>query len=211
MDGVLLDSEPIYRKFLYQRFEELNLDVSEEEYDSFVGLPGSKLWTFLEESKGVTLDIELLLQNEEKMINNVFHNTNIVPIVGIVDLLQTLNKLTFRLSVASSSAKSTIEIIIHKLKLGKYFDHLVSGNEVKNGKPAPDIFLKTAELHLAKPLECLVIEDSKNGVTGAKKAGMTCVGFRNPNSGNQDLSQADLIIDDFGKKSIQAILKSLSD
>ena len=79
----------------------------------------------------------------------------------------------------------------------------------KSSKLCVDIFLRTAELHFAKPVECIVIEDSHNGVTGAKEAGMTCIGFRNPNSGNQDLSRADLVIDDFGKDSLQAILKSL--
>jgi len=209
MDGVLLDSEPIYHDYLNKRFTDLNMKVTEQEYNTFVGLQSNKIWAYLEKSKGVDLDIEFLLQNEEKLINQVFNKTEIEPIPGIVDLLETLNELQIEMSVASSSAKSTIELVIHKLGLWRYFDHLTSGNEVKNGKPRPDIFLRTAELHFAKPVECIVIEDSHNGVTGAKEAGMTCIGFRNPNSGNQDLSRADLVIDDFGKDSLQAILKSL--
>lgn len=70
----------------------------------------------------------------------------------------------------------------------------MSGEEVKNSKPAPDIFLKAARLLEVAPSECLVIEDSQKGVQAAKQAGMKCIGFINPNSGCQDLSRADLTV-----------------
>jgi len=74
-------------------------------------------------------------------------------------------------------------------------DRIVSGDDMPRTKPHPDIFLKTAELLGLHPNECLVIEDSANGVRAAKDAGMFCVGFRNLNSGNQDLRRADIIVD----------------
>ena len=83
--------------------------------------------------------------------------------------------------------------------LKKYFKICVSGNEVKNGKPAPDVFLHTANLLKVNPQECLVIEDSTNGVKAAKSAEMRCIGFQNFNSGNQDLSDADMIISTFSE------------
>ncbi|MGE5582212.1 MAG: HAD-IA family hydrolase, partial [Bacillota bacterium] len=61
--------------------------------------------------------------------------------------------------------------------------------------PAPDIFLKAAALLKVEPSDCLVIEDSHHGVKAAKAAGMKCLGFRNPNSGNQDIGVADLVVD----------------
>ena len=84
MDGVLLDSEPIYHDYLNKRFTDLNLKVTEQEYNTFVGLQSSKIWAYLEKSEGVDLDIEFLLQNEEKLINQVFDKTEIEPIPGIV-------------------------------------------------------------------------------------------------------------------------------
>ena len=121
--------------------------------------------------------------------------------------MKSMFKRLFHLSlVASSSSKSTIHLIIEKLRLSTYFQFLVSGTEVANGKPHPDIFLKAAQLHNVSPENCIVIEDSQNGIMGAKRAGMTCVGFRNPGSGQQDLSEADIVIDDYNRKSIDSII-----
>ena len=90
-----------------------------------------------------------------------------------------------------------------------YFDFIVSGEEVTNGKPMPDIFLKAADHFQSSPDNCFVIEDSSNGVTAAKAAGMKCIGFRNVNSGNQDISKADLIINSFSKTEINNVLNFL--
>lgn len=69
---------------------------------------------------------------------------------------------------------------------------------MEKGKPAPDVYLKAAELLGVEPEHCMVLEDARHGVAAAKAAGMTCIGFVNPNSGNQDLSQADHVVDSIG-------------
>ena len=209
MDGVLINSEPYYYEYLNKRFDTLGLSVSRDEYNGFVGLPSRKVWTYLEDSRGISLGIDELMKNEEKQINEIFNNAFLEPIEGVKDLIDNLHSLEINMSVASSSYKSTIELIIGKLELNRYFKFLVSGTEVKNGKPHPDIFLKSAELHNVRPEDCIVIEDSTNGLMGAKRAGMTCLGFRNPGSGQQDLSHADFIIEDYGNESIQFLLEFL--
>jgi beta-phosphoglucomutase-like phosphatase (HAD superfamily) len=89
--------------------------------------------------------------------------------------------------------------MMNRTGLGALFDRVISGGSVKNGKPAPDIFLKAAGLLGVEPADCVVIEDSRNGVIAAKSAGMKCVGYKNPNSGVQDLSCSDLVVDDMRK------------
>lgn len=84
----------------------------------------------------------------------------------------------------------------------------ISGDEVSMGKPNPEILLKAAEKISLRPEDCLVIEDARNGVTAAKSAGMKCIGYLNPNSGNQYLSQADLIIHSYDELSM-GVLKNL--
>jgi len=79
---------------------------------------------------------------------------------------------------------------------------------VHNSKPNPDIFLKIAELAQVKPEECVVIEDAEHGVTAANNAGMKSIGFQNHHSGNQNLSNADIIVDDLDQISID-LLKGL--
>ena len=209
MDGVLLDSEPYYYDYLYQRFDELGITVTEEEYNGFVGLPTNKVWSYLEKANNLNLGIENLLKYEEEQVNIIFMEAPLEPIMGVKDLLDVMANLDILMGVASSSAKSTIQLIIEKLGLSTYFKFLVSGTEVENGKPHPDIFFKAAQLHNVSPENCIVIEDSKNGIMGAKRAGMTCVGFRNPGSGQQDLSEADIVIDSYSKENIDSIIRML--
>lgn len=209
MDGVLLDSEPYYYNYLQQRFTELGISVTDEEYAGFVGLPTNKVWSYLEKANDVDLGIENILKHEEEQVNNIFLEAQLQPIKGVGDLLEAIANRDIPMGVASSSSKSTIELIVDKLGLNSYFNFLVSGTEVENGKPHPDIFLKAARLHNVSPDKCLVIEDSQNGLMGAKKAGMTCVGFRNPGSGEQDLSEADFVIDDYRIESIDLITSLL--
>ncbi|MDI3311034.1 MAG: HAD-IA family hydrolase, partial [Thermoanaerobacterium sp.] len=104
-----------------------------------------------------------------------------------------------RLAVASSSPIEVIKLVVKRLKLESYFDELVSGDFVKRSKPHPDIFLYAAEKLLVEPERCLVIEDSNKGVLAAKSAGMKVVGFINPNSGNQDINMADMVIRSFSE------------
>ena len=89
--------------------------------------------------------------------------------------------------------------------LEKFFETKISGDEVNNGKPAPDIFLYAVKIIGAEPEECIVIEDSKNGVEAAKSAGIKCIGFENPNSGKQDLSSADMVINSFSEINYQKL------
>jgi beta-phosphoglucomutase-like phosphatase (HAD superfamily) len=91
-----------------------------------------------------------------------------------------------------------IDNVLQKLDLVHYFSFKVSGADLPKSKPDPMIFRKAAEMIDVTPNSCLVIEDSYNGVTAAKAAGMICIGYKNEHSGNQDLSKADLIIEDFG-------------
>jgi beta-phosphoglucomutase-like phosphatase (HAD superfamily) len=84
--------------------------------------------------------------------------------------------------------------VLAKFGIREYFSCIVSGEEVPAGKPAPGIFLEAARQLDVSPEHCVVLEDSRNGVLAAKRAGMRCIGYVNPNSGQQDLSAADRIV-----------------
>jgi HAD superfamily hydrolase (TIGR01509 family) len=114
---------------------------------------------------------------------------------GILELLSNLKKEGIKIGLASSSPLETINLILEKFEIKDYFDAVISGEDLKRGKPAPDIYLKAAELLSVCPENCIGIEDSNHGVCAAKSAGMKCVGLQNTNSGNQDLSNSDLKVD----------------
>lgn len=112
-----------------------------------------------------------------------------------------------QIAIASSSPRIFIEAVIRKIELIDFFDLWVSGEEVERSKPEPDVFLRTAELLNVLPCDCVVIEDSTNGVIAAKKAGMKCIGFKNPNSGHQDLREAALVVSKISEISYFSIEK----
>ncbi|MCK4541248.1 MAG: HAD family phosphatase [Spirochaetales bacterium] len=194
MDGVLIDSEPHHFLVEKEYFRDLTIEPSEEEHHSFVGLPMEKMWAQLKERYSLEAPLEELIQEDLRRRLTYFRQAErLVPLPGIIDLLNHLQSKRLPLGIASSSPGELVSIILKKLALTDYFSIIISGDQVLKGKPAPDIFLKAAMGLGVPPEGNLVIEDSENGVRAAKSAGMGCFAIRNPNSGRQDLSAADMI------------------
>jgi beta-phosphoglucomutase family hydrolase len=208
MDGVLLDSEPLYRDMNQAFFRELGADITEEEYEAFIGIAATKMWQYIKEKCSLSQTVEELKALEKERKHQTLRQTNLAPMAGILAFLEHLKQTGHTLALASSSLQKNIDLILSKLGIAHYFDLVVSGEQVANGKPAPDIFLKVAAHYNLHPAHCIVIEDSRNGVQAAKAAGMFCIGYYNPNSGNQDLSQADLIIDNFADNRLLQLFPS---
>lgn len=196
MDGVIIDSEPIYMQVEQELFREVGLELSHEEHAKFVGR--SDLWKVLKETYNLNINIDEIHRKENEryvdIINNSFDDD---PIEGVSELIKELHKNGIKLVLASSSEMENIELVLTKFRLLNYFDLRISGADLETSKPHPEIFEKAAEMAEVPTQNCLVIEDSANGVKAAKSANMKCIGFKNPNSGNQDLSFADWIIDSF--------------
>ena len=209
MDGVIIDSQPYHFAVEDNMCREMGIDVSVEESHSFVGMAGAKVWGYLKNKHALKESIEELLAFENKARTAYFSSLkNVQPIPGVVELLKELRQHDIKTALASSSSAEVIEIFLSKMGLKDFFQQITNGDAVENGKPDPDIFLHTARALEEDPSACLVIEDSANGVRAAKLAGMKCIGFRNAHSGDQDLSLADMVIDDFRKINL-AIIESL--
>ncbi len=200
MDGVLVDSEPLHFESEGRVFGALGIEVTLAERHSFVGMAADGMWKYLKETYSLKQPVTDLVEYDEQSRVRYFSGLSRIPAVpGAGELLQDLAARGIRLALVSSSSEAIIGIMMEKTGFGRYFDLKINGRSVKNGKPAPDIFLSAAKLLGEEPRECVVIEDSRNGVRAAVSAGMKCVGFRNPNSGSQDLSGADSIVDEMGK------------
>jgi HAD superfamily hydrolase (TIGR01509 family) len=199
MDGVIIDSQPYHFAVEEKMCRELGIDVSIEESHSFVGMAGAKVWSYLKGKFGLKESIRELMAFENKArIAFLSSLENLQPIPGVVGLMEELKQHDIKTALASSSSVEVIEIFISKLRIKDYFRKIISGDSVEKGKPDPDIFIHTAQALQEAAADCVVIEDSANGVKAAKLASMKCIGFRNANSGAQDLSLADRVIDDFG-------------
>lgn len=198
MDGVIIDSEPVYFKIDKQMFEELNIAVSFEEHCTYVGTSSQNMWDAIIKKHGIPDDPGELMRKEYNLYMDYLVNANdLQPIDGVIELINGLHENNLKLILASSSRMEIIDIILKKFKLSDLFIAKVSGSELAHSKPHPEIFLRSAQLAASEPKECIVIEDSKNGVAAAKAAGMKCIGFLNPSSGDQNLREADMVIKSF--------------
>jgi len=198
MDGVIIDSEPIHFGIERKMFEELNIIVPFEEHCTYVGTSAQEMWQTIVSKHALSIQPDDIVKTARALyMDHIHSSTDVEPIQGVVELIQDLEKNDFKILIASSSHADAIDAVVRKLNLANYFMARLSGTEFRRSKPDPEIFLEAAKLANAEPRECLVIEDSKNGVMAAKAAGMKCVGFLNLNSGVQDLSGADIVISSF--------------
>jgi HAD superfamily hydrolase (TIGR01509 family) len=196
MDGVIVDSEPIYHEVEMQLFHELGMDVSDELRYSYVGTKIDDMWSELKKKYLLKQTVEDLIKLEAERYRKYIASPDILkPIPGVIELLKELFGRNISIALASSSFLKDIETILGLLDIREYFSVVVGGDEVKRGKPYPDIFECAVKKLDVSPAGCIVIEDSSHGINAAKAAGIKCIGYKNKSSGNQDLSSADLIIE----------------
>ncbi len=195
MDGVLIDSEPLHVLSDKTLLERIGVVIPENHLAKYVGVTNPVMWKELISEFNIQKDLEEILNLHLSLKLKLLKKSDFHAIDGIPELLQLLYSHEIPVGVASSSPNMFMKEVIKLLRLEKYIKAWVSAENVKDSKPKPDVFLKVAELLHVNPEKCVAIEDSTNGVASAKNAGMKCIGFRNINSGNQDLSKADLILD----------------
>jgi HAD superfamily hydrolase (TIGR01509 family) len=156
------------------------------------------MWSEIINNKNLSLTVnEMVKLNNEESRKYFISLPLIEPIPGVIKQLKELKNKDIPMAVASSSDQETIEIIMDKSGLGKYFQHVISSDQIGKSKPEPDIFLYTAKLLGFGPESCMVIEDSNNGIKAAKAANIYCVAFSGASSDNQDQSMADIRIGTF--------------
>ncbi len=210
MDGVLLDSEKLYMDMNQAFFKRLGANISIAEHQTFIGLSATKMWNYIKEKANLQQSVEELKEQEKELKHVTLKETNLLPTVGVIDFLELLKRENFTIAIASSGLRKNIDLILQKLAMEKYFELIISGEQVERGKPEPDIFLKVASHYQRPPEDFVVIEDSTNGVLAAKMANMFCIGYFNPTSGGQDLSKADIIIDSFQDKKLFDLIEKIN-
>ena len=198
MDGVIIDSEEIHKKAYYETFKNLGVEVSEELYKTMTG--SSTINAFQKLVNHFNLDDipeELVLQKRKCYVNYFENDPTLSLVNGVKELIQFLYKQNLRLVLASSSAMVNINRVFSRFDLNEYFTAKISGADLIASKPHPEIFEKAAILGGVSKEQCIVIEDSDNGIEAANKAGIYAIGYRNLLITDQTLNKADLIINDF--------------
>jgi beta-phosphoglucomutase len=200
MDGVIVDTEPVHRYAYFQHFAELDIPVTEAMFTTFTGNSTRNVFQNLKTLFNLEQDVEDLIQRKRTIFNEAFDTKEDLELLGGVEnLIKEFHQKGMQLILASSASKVTIERVFSRFKLHQYFTHIVSGEDFPNSKPDPAIFEYAASMSIAFKENCIVIEDSTNGVKAAKAAGIYCVGYNSIHSKLQDLSAADVVINHFNE------------
>ncbi|WMT39321.1 HAD family phosphatase [Paenibacillus sp. D2_2] len=199
MDGVIIDSEPLHFAVDIETMEYFGHPLTKEQFEKYVGMTNPEMWADIKREYGIGQTVDELIDYQLTQKIQAIRNMEIEPMDGIRPFIAELKRRGISIGLASSSPRVFIEAVLSRFELLSEFGSIVSGEEVPQGKPAPDVYLEAAKQLRVSPECCVVLEDAKHGVAAAKAAGMKCIGFTNPNSGEQDLSQADLIIDHVGE------------
>lgn len=206
MDGVIIDSEPVHYFAYQQHFKELNIVVSPVMYASFTGNSTKNIYEKLKLNFNISEDVATLVDRKRNLFNEAFDKKeDLFLLDGVEILIKDLFDNGMQLILASSSANVTIERVFDRFDLNKYFTFKVSGEDFPQSKPHPAIFLQAAELSQTAVENCIVIEDSTNGIKAANAAGIFCIGYVSEHSKMQNLSTADKIISRFDELNFKII------
>jgi HAD superfamily hydrolase (TIGR01509 family) len=198
MDGVIIDSEPIHFAVDIETLKYYGHTVAKEQLEKYVGMTNQEAWDGIRREYGISQTVAEIIDYQLALKIEKIQKLEGGPIDGISPLITELKRRGIRVGLASSSPRVFIEAVLSHFEMLHDFDCIVSGEEVDRGKPAPDVYLEAAKQLGVSPECCVVLEDARNGVAAAKAAGMKCIGFKNLNSGDQDLSQADIVVHHIG-------------
>lgn len=206
MDGVIVDTEPVHHYAYHQHFKHLNINVTQEMYAGFTGNSTKNVYQRLKETFDLFDEVENLVHQKRAFFNDAFDEKEDLDLLpGVRELIMDLHSNGIQLILASSASKVTIERVFNRFKLHQYFTHIVSGEDFPKSKPHPAIFEHAASLSVAPKEECIVIEDSTNGIKAAKAAGIFCVGYVSENSHLQELAEADTVVRNFNELNFDTV------
>lgn len=208
MDGVIVDTEPVHHYAYYQHFSQLNIEVTDEHYQSLTGNSTRNVFQKLKDHFDLDHEVEHLIQTKRSLFNDAFDTKEDLHLIeGVEDLIKDLHQNGMELIVASSASKVTIDRVFKRFNLYPYFSHIVSGEDFPKSKPHPAIFEHAASLSINPNNQCVVIEDSTNGIQAAHAAGIYCIGYQSVNSKGQDYSLANKVISHFNEIDAEIISK----
>ena len=172
MDGVLVNSEPMIRACAQEAAAELGFLISDETYITWMGLPSVQLRDAIRHSMGSKFPMETFYEEYKKRWVGKVKLGKLLANPGIKTLLEVLKKKSVPIAVATSTVREQAIETLRTTDLLTYFDTIVGGDNVKNGKPAPDIYRYAAREINVPTNQCIALEDSAIGVKSAVSAGL---------------------------------------
>ncbi|MFH0860482.1 MAG: HAD family phosphatase [Candidatus Altiarchaeota archaeon] len=189
LDGTTVDIFETHLKAFQRVIEEqFNLNFTAEDLMKGYGLRGDQIMDMFFEEKDIKADTRKLALERSRIVEQTLgDDVKVLP--GVRELLKELREKGIKTAVGTSSNTSTTELVLKAAGLWQYFDAIATFNDVENGKPNPDIFLKAAERLGAKPEDCVVLEDSPFGVQAARRAKMKVIAVTTGNHRREHLKK----------------------
>ena len=208
-DGVVIDSSSLHEKSWEKLAEESGNGLPEDHFKKGFGKRNAVI---IPEILGWSKDpetIDRLGKRKEELYREMGRIEGIPLLPGIRDLLEALRAIGIPCVIGTSTEKKNVELACEQHDLSGFFSGAVCTEDVSNGKPDPEVFLKAATLAKAEPQNCVVLEDSAHGITAARRGGMKGLGLATTRD-EKDLIEAgaDLVVDNPSKLSI-GLLESL--
>jgi HAD superfamily hydrolase (TIGR01509 family) len=191
MDGVIVDSEPRHERAFLEVVREIGFENHGLRFSDYLGRTDQELWVdFIAKNKPAHSLDQLLEMKRRRVVEIIRRDQPLFA--GLPALIENL-AAKYRLALASGSERLVIEEVLALGRLRTFFGATVSAVEVKRGKPAPDIFLRAAEMLEVAPVDCWVIEDSKPGIAAGRAAGMQVIAIANTHPASE-LGNADYVV-----------------
>jgi len=205
-DGVLADSEPLHLATYQEVFGALGVTLTREEYyASYLGFDDEGVFRRMASVQGWALDegrIASLIAEKSRVFDEVIATTDVLY-PGAARCIERLGA-AFPLGITSGALKHEIRMILERAGLLHHFRFIVASGDTPRSKPAPDPYVRAAELHGVSPGDCVAIEDSRWGIESAKAAGLPCIGITHTYPA-AELTSADVVIDSLEEFTVDLI------
>jgi len=205
MDGVIVNSEPLWKIVNFEIYRKYKIFMDDKIYEKVIGRVEEEVFGPFFEEKGFSgKELEEINKKAIKERRELFMKKaekRLEMFKGAKEKIIELKNKGYKLAIATSSFKSLMDLVVDKFEIREYFDILYSAEDVKNGKPNPEIYLKTMNKLNVKPNETVIIEDSINGIKAAKASGAYCIAVETTNP-KEKLIVADKVIKEINKLDI---------
>jgi len=207
LDDLMVNSIGLHKEANKKVFKNYNVDFNKlpkELYYKFVGMRVVDILEIFIKEFNLKINLKDLEDKREKIFLELVEN-ELEEMPGLVESLELFKTNNLKIAIASSGTRKYINLVLKKFDLENYFDIIISGDDVKNGKPNPETFIVAAEKLKTPVQNCLVLEDATNGIESAKKAGCICIAIKNSYTPKQDLSKADKILNSLSDINMEVI------
>ncbi|MBR9705283.1 HAD family phosphatase [Candidatus Pacearchaeota archaeon] len=206
-DGLLADTEPCWSQADQKWLANNHVTYSDELKSELTGRGQVDCVRTLMEFGHLDLPVDEAIEQRLEALDDIYKTCGDILLPGALDIVRNFYEDEYFTGIASGSSQRTLDSLVKKQRLDRFFNEIMSSDQVSNGKPAPDVYLAVAKRLNVNPSSCLVFEDAQNGIEAAKSAGMYCVAIPNQYTIDQDHSKADLILPNLNAFKLECIME----